>query len=263
MKEEVLCLFKGKGDTMFSIAICDDDNILCSEIENIILEYSKLSLEKIEVTIFLSGEELCAFMRRGEKFDLLFLDIELRALNGVMVGRTIREEMKNELIKIVYISAKTTYCEELFQIRPMNFLRKPIEPKKIISNIEKAVELSGILDHVFTYQVNKITCKAQVKEIMYFESLGRQIKMVTEKEEILLYGNIKKIFQEMKQYHFIFVHQSFLVNYAYVTKFSGAGVMLTNQEILPMSKHRREAVMEFVEKYKLGEEWGKNNVHTV
>ena len=40
--------------------------------------------------------------------DLIFLDIELLDLDGIVVGRYIREELENRDIQIVYISCKPT-----------------------------------------------------------------------------------------------------------------------------------------------------------
>ena len=40
------------------IAICDDDKKICTQIENTLLEYSEKSMQKIEVLVFFSGEDL-------------------------------------------------------------------------------------------------------------------------------------------------------------------------------------------------------------
>ena len=45
---------------------------------------------------YYSGEKLYADMLRGETFDLIFLDIELKAMNGVNLGAKIRTELQNE-----------------------------------------------------------------------------------------------------------------------------------------------------------------------
>jgi len=46
---------------MFRIAICDDEQVICSQIENIILNYAAENNEKIDTQVFYSGEELgCA-----------------------------------------------------------------------------------------------------------------------------------------------------------------------------------------------------------
>lgn len=41
----------------------------------------------MEVEIFYSGESLCQFLLNGVYYDVIFLDIELKAINGVEVGK--------------------------------------------------------------------------------------------------------------------------------------------------------------------------------
>lgn len=76
---------------MFRIAICDDNGAVCSAIENIIDDFFKTETMHYEIDGFQSGEELLKELDDHEKYDLIYLDIELARLNGVEVGRYIRE----------------------------------------------------------------------------------------------------------------------------------------------------------------------------
>ena len=119
---------------MFRIAICDDESTICSQIEKIILGAHRIINEEIEIEIFGSGEELCEFMENRHLFDLIFMDIELKLINGIEVCRKIREEFKDESSKIIYISARDGYAMDLFESRPLNFLVKPLSAEIIIKN---------------------------------------------------------------------------------------------------------------------------------
>ncbi len=129
---------------MLHVAICDDDYIICTQNENILNNLSKILGEKMEIDIFYSGESLCHFLSVGDYFDIIFLEIELQIINGVEVGKKIREEMHNENTQIVYISGKDSYAMELFETRPLNFLIKPLQEKKIEKVMKKVVELTTI-----------------------------------------------------------------------------------------------------------------------
>lgn len=113
---------------MLRIAICDDEITICSHIENIIMEYSKYFVIKV----FYTGEQLVDYIEQGNKFDLIFLDIELNLLNGIQVGKKIRQDMNDYITKIVYISGKNCYDRELFDVQPLNFIPKPIIKKKLL-----------------------------------------------------------------------------------------------------------------------------------
>ena len=58
---------------------------------------------------------------KREKADILFLDIELPGMNGVSVGKYIREILEDENIFLIYISSKQNYALQLFQNHPFDF----------------------------------------------------------------------------------------------------------------------------------------------
>lgn len=239
---------------MFKIAVCDDEEIITLELEKIILDYNKTSLEDIEVEVFTSGEDLCKALKQDMEVDLIFLDIELKQINGVEVGRWIREEMENETLQIVYISSKDSYYLELFDVRPMHFLQKPLVPEKVIADILKAMELSNKLVHSFSYKQGRNICKKPLKDIIFFEAANRQVKMVTLDEEIFFYGSINEVYSDLKKHQFFFIHKSFLVNYIHVVEFKPKEIKLSNSMVLPIGQQRRREVMELQIKLHKGEE---------
>lgn len=89
----------------FKIAVCDNEQIICSVLYNKLQNISKEKSVVFEIDCFTSGEELCHEMEKTN-YDLLFLDIELPQMNGIDVGKHIRETLKNENIQIVFISSK-------------------------------------------------------------------------------------------------------------------------------------------------------------
>lgn len=118
---------------MYKIGICDDNIAVGAEIEKYLLEYASTeNFEDIEIEVFLSGEDLCRAIRNNSNiFHLLFLDIELGDLDGISVGNILRKEMKNEITQVIFISYTQEYAMQLFKVRPMDFLIKPITYNKI------------------------------------------------------------------------------------------------------------------------------------
>ncbi len=237
---------------MFRIAICDDEDFICSEIEQLILDYCVVNLIKIDIEVFTSGEELCNFMNNGEGYDLIFLDIELKNINGIEVGKIIRDEMKNEIVQIVYISGKDIYYQELFEVRPMHFLHKPVDREKLIMDLEKAMEFVGMLRKVFYYRKGHNTYKIEIKDIVFFEAINRQVKIITSNAEISFYGSLEEVYREVEKYHFLYIHKSYIVNYPHVIVFGHKELTMSNGIILPISQQRRRKILELQIKYEKG-----------
>lgn len=229
---------------VFQIAICDDELVICSQIENIILDYAEENNEKIETQVFYSGEELCKFLERGQTFDLVFLDIEMKMINGIEVGRKIREELDNQTMQIVYISGKDNYFRDLFDVRPMHFLQKPFDEADIIKDVRLAMKLTDKLGGIFIYKKGHEVFRKPIKSILYFESSNREVKMVTTDGEDVFYGKLDDVYNQVAKYHFMYIHKSYIVNYFFVTKFKYEGVTMSNLEILPISQARRKTTRE-------------------
>lgn len=225
----------------FKIAICDDEQIICSVIYNKLHNISKGKSVVFEIDCFTSGEELCNEMERTN-YDLLFLDIELPQMNGVDVGKHIRETLKNESIQIAYISSKQEYAMELFKVRPINFLIKPLSDDKIESLIDKFLQLNKIDTEMFTFKSRRKYYKVPLSEILYFYSNSRKIHIVTINKEYEFYGSLDDIYNSVKNKKFLFVHKSFLVNFKYICKYQYEHLTLIDNKIIPISQSRRKAV---------------------
>lgn len=234
---------------MFRVAICDNEELICSHIENIIWKYCKKVKDNIDIDIFTSGERLIAELSNGTDYDMLFLDIELDTESGIDVGSRIRNEIKNDKIMIVYISGNETYAMKLFEVRPLNFLIKPLINDKILEVYEKAKELSYKLDNVFVYKNNRKSHKKSIKDIIYFESMDRQIRMVCTDGDIIFYGSLKEIMEQIGKYNFISCHKSYLINYSHVAEFQYEMLVMSNQESIPISQPQRKYVRDYQIKY--------------
>ena len=62
------------------------------------------------VQSYYSGEKLYADMLRGEAFDLIFLDIELKAMNGVNLGDKIEPNFRTKR-RTSYIFPPNRVCD--------------------------------------------------------------------------------------------------------------------------------------------------------
>ncbi len=228
---------------MFRIAICDDEQVICSQIERIVLNYYGIKTShSIEVDVYFSGEELYRYLKDGTYYDMIFLDIELRKLNGIDVGRKIRNDLKNEAVLIVYVSGRDSYAMDLFEVRPMHYLVKPITPEKILTVLDKGIELSNKICHAFQYKQGHSAKKIELKNILYFESLDRKVRMITTEGVEIFYGSLSKILIQLERYGFFSCHKSYLVNYHHVTKFEYDKLHMKNGMTLSISQPKRKSV---------------------
>ena len=225
---------------MFKVAICDDNKMVCSQIEKEIDEFFSTETINYETELFFTGEELIASLMEREKYDLVFLDIELDKLNGIQVGKFIRETLMDDITQIAFISAKTSYALELFQIRPIHFLVKPTSGSQIAKILEKTLELQGRQTKFLCYKSDRIEKRISFKNIIYFSSEGKKILIHMKDKTDYFYGKLCDL--AVPRADFICIHKSYIVNQNYISQFKFDRVLLSNTEELPISRFYRKEV---------------------
>lgn len=225
--------------TMYKIGICDDDKILCSVLEEKIHELSKEIEIKVDVEVWYSGESIQNDLKKGIELDLLFLDIELVRKNGIAVGNFIRNEMENMQTHIVYISSKESYAMQLFKVQPLDFLIKPISAENIREVLIRSVKQKSSADTCFEYQKGNSVFRVPIKNIAYFMSMDKKIIIVKKDGKEEFYGKLKNIAETLPA-DFLMIHQSYIINQAYVGEYSYEMVKMTDGEKLNISKPYRK-----------------------
>ena len=231
---------------MFKVAICDDQIMICSELEGMLNEYAASICENFEVEQYFTGRKLCDDLQKGIFFDLLILDIEMPEPNGVSIGQFIRKELKNYDVGIVYISSHSSYAMELFQNRPFDFLIKPLKKEQIKKVIGEFIENARKKFRVFQYAKKN---KVFIKDILYFTIRGRVVEMVTVEGMQTFYGRLSDIYAQLGAQQFFYVNKSQIVNYNRVKEFYYDKLIMEDAEEIIISQGKRKQVLELQKEY--------------
>ena len=76
---------------MIKIAICDDEEIITSQIDNIIHEICDKEDIPVDLDVFYSGQRLEKEVKDGTKYDLIYLDIQMNNGDGITAAKNIRK----------------------------------------------------------------------------------------------------------------------------------------------------------------------------
>lgn len=230
---------------MIRVAVVDDDMYICSKIENILLAYGSVSTVKFETEVFVSGEELIEFINEEHDFDLIFMDIEMNGLTGIEVGKSIRNELQNQLTQIVYVTGRDGYERQLFKVRPFDFVRKPIIDNEIITILETYIRLYSRMNEFFEFRHNRQLIKIPFKDILYFYSENKKVMAVLIDEKISFYDKLSNVSKKLPC-EFMVIHQSFIINKTYISKYRYDNITMQNGENLSISQAYRKNVRKLV-----------------
>ena len=216
---------------MLNIAICDDDIQITGKIERLLQDIAKRNFVDTEIEVFWNGKSLADAIAVGERYDVIYLDIEMDKEDGISAARRIRTYDKN--VRIIYVTSHESYMRESFEVRPFQFLVKPVTDKIMEKCFKSVYEDINSEDFYFRYSYQRMNHKVPIKDILYFESNKRKIFIVTEQEILELYG-----------ISFLRVHQSFLVNYKHISGQSYDSVVMDNGQKISISEDRRKIISE-------------------
>jgi DNA-binding LytR/AlgR family response regulator len=234
---------------MVYVAVCDDETKIGAEVEHALMKILNNLQVEHDIDVFFSGDELCRRMETGAHYDLIFLDIEFakNEINGVEVGRLIRDAYQNNNVSIVYISREKDYAFQLFEIRPLNFLIKPLEHDILEKTVQTYLKIAGLWSSEFSYSVGRDTFKVKVKDIVCIESSDRKLILhFADGRTDEFYGSLKEVYQEqLKKFDFLFIHASYVVNFDYISAIRYNQLSLVGSVTpLPISQSRRNDIRE-------------------
>lgn len=230
---------------MIKIAVCDDENKIANELEEMLYEIAKEHLLKISVDVFFDGQELYdELLNENNYFDIIFLDILMKQMNGTEFSDILRYEMDDEHTKIVFISWEKDFSFELHKFRPHDFIVKPVKRNILQPTFLRATKLLERSSTYFKYQKQYETYKIDTKLITHFSISGRKVVIHTlEKENYDEFtGKILDVEEELRNLSFFFIHKSYLANYFNVKILSTKKAIFKNDFSLPVSKSHRDEI---------------------
>jgi DNA-binding LytR/AlgR family response regulator len=231
---------------MIHIAICDDDKKLSSQIENILLAYGKREGLNIDIDVFYCGEDLIKSLQDEITFNLIYLDIEMKAVSGIEVGTYIRKTLRNHKIDIVYVSGKNNYDRQLFEVQPLHFIAKPITDSIVIDDLKLYMERANKMFDNFHYSKGNAEYAVPINEIIYFESVGRTMRIITPRGEDTFYSKMEDIILAVSKYHFLHMHRSYLVNFNHITTLKYSEVIMSNGTTITISRSKRKELRQLL-----------------
>lgn len=193
------------------IALCDDNYIQVKCIEDY------LRAQKIDVDYYDSGEALVrAYRDGGQRYDAVFLDIEMQPVGGYETARTIFAI--DDSVLIVFVTSHRQYVYESFKCSPVWFLCKPVEK----DDLEKAYHHIKFLlsqhRQTFSFTDSHQNVRLRCDEILYFEAQDHDIIIHKKDGTTQSFRLTMKELEEQLSENFCRIHASYIVNMQYVTR---------------------------------------------
>lgn len=238
---------------MLKIAVCDDEDYICNEIYNHILKFSIEKNHDFKTEIFHSCEELIEEYFKGNRFDVIFLDVDFTknkksAMSGVELGRRIRKICNNDNEIIIYVTSFKEYAVASMKAKPFDYVQKPVNYSKLSEVLENCIDECIRNKKTFKFICAKSEKSVLISSIRYFESKGRTITLHTLYNDYVFYGKLADIMVMDGFKDFIGIHRTYFVNTSYVENFTVNKVVMSGEPKveLPISRRRSAELSRFL-----------------
>ena len=197
------------------------------------------------------------------KPDLVFLDIDMPFVNGFDVV-----EMVSDIdFEIIFTTAYDKYAVQAFRTSAIDYLLKPIDPEELKVAISKVSAMRnkgvsrkqvkfflGQLSNMEKGEIKQIALPTfdgiefvNLEDINYCKSDGSYVYVyLIDGSSIFLSKTLHYLEEAICDYHFLRVHNSYIVNVHHIKKFfraDGGYLMMKNGDEVKVSRSKRNELL--------------------
>lgn len=228
------------------IAVCDDEEKFQIPIRDMILKFYN-SIDVV-VDTFSDGRKLLE-RYDANPYDVLFLDIEMPAMDGITLAKKLRE--RSEEVFLVFLTGHVEYALEGYEVNALRYLTKPIKEDKLREVLKHVMEKSTG-KHQLMLKSDGEDLRLNVTDIQYFEAQNQYVMVYTTQSSHLVRANLGDFEEQLKNDGFFRIHRSYLISLAKVKKIVKSDVIMESGVGLPISRNNvkplKDALYSFVEK---------------
>ena len=163
-------------------AVCDDEELERDYVSRKVTEWAEARSLNIEIHTFPSAEAFLFTFSEEKDFDILLLDIEMNAINGVELARRVRGE--GDRIQIVFITGYPDFMEEGYEVAALHYLMKPLNSDKLAHVLDRAVKNLDKAEKYLEVVFNRETEYIPFGKIRYIEAQLQYVTVYTDSGDI-------------------------------------------------------------------------------
>lgn len=223
---------------MLRIALCDDDQTFLSKFREKIEHCFQSSIDldyKVSYHEFSSSKELSRSLS-GNSYDILFLDIEMPELDGMLLAKEVREKLPWAII--IFLTSHEEFASDGYRVQALRYLSKRHLDSPLGEALQAAIKAFeqlevGTLNVVSYGKINRIP----YRDILYVQHLLRHSQIETTSQgKIQDVRGIKTLYEIIGNERFVFIDRGTFINLDHLQRIEDSRAILRNGEGLMISR---------------------------
>lgn len=237
------------------IAIIEDEQAHSELLNQYIEMWSKDRDIPVVVASFSSAESFLFAWEEERDFEVLFVDIQMKEMNGMEMARRIREQDPD--IAIIFTTGITDYMEAGYEVEAMHYLVKPVSREKLWQCMDRVLKKSSI-EQFLLVKTKDETMKLSQRSIMYVEAMGHGCRIefcpqAGRTFQVETTEGISELAKKLGEPDFVRCHRSYLCRIDKIHHISRAWIEMDNGSRIPVSRRVYAYVNQMFIQYFKGE----------
>ena len=216
----------------YRVAIVDDSRTDAEFVQRILNSRADLLQANIQAEVFPSAEAFLFQYAEDKDWDILLLDIEMGAMDGVTMAKRVRQD--NEAVQIVFITGYSDYIAEGYEVAALHYLMKPVNREKLLTVLDRAMEKRKQEERCLNLEAYGEMVRIPFYEIRYLD-VHQNYVTVHAKAEYTVKRTLGDFEKELDD-RFCRVGRGMILNLKYIQRVTKTEVRLSDGTVLPLPR---------------------------
>lgn len=222
----------------YKIAICDDADADRRYVSDMVKSWAAHDGHTVHTDTFSSAESFLFHYAEESDYDILLLDIEMGAMDGVTMAKQLRKE--NDTVQIIFITGYSDYISEGYEVAALHYLVKPVKKEKLFSVLDRAAEKLMRNERVLNFEVGGEMVRVPIYQIRYAEVFGNYVT-VHAAFDIHIKMTLGEIEKQLDD-RFYRVGRSAVVNLTQISRVTRTEIVLADGTAIPLPRGAYDGV---------------------
>jgi len=222
----------------YRVAIVDDSDMDAKYVQSILDVWAQERPADVQTERFPSAESFLFRYTEDKDWDILLLDIEMGAMDGVTMAKHVRQD--NEAVQIVFITGYSDYIAEGYEVAALHYLMKPVNREKLLTVLDRALEKRKQEERCLNLEAYGEMVRIPFYEIRYLD-VHQNYVTIHAKVDYTVKRTLSDFEQELDG-RFCRVGRAMILNLNYIQRVTKAEVRLSDGTVLPLPRGAYEAL---------------------
>ena len=216
----------------YRVAIVDDSTTDAEFVKGILNSWADQRQANIQAEVFPSAEAFLFRYAEDKEWDILLLDIEMGAMDGVTMAKRVRQD--NEAVQIVFITGYADYIAEGYEVAALHYLMKPVNREKLLTVLDRAMEKRKQEERCLNLEAYGEMVRIPFYEIRYLD-VRQNYVTVHAKADYTVKRTLGDFEKELDD-RFCRVGRGMILNLKYIQRVTKTEVRLSDGTVLPLPR---------------------------